>query len=197
MRGYFASIYRSVKSILAGMSITIRYMGRQTVTLQYPQEMVPVAPRYRGFHEYEIERCIACQSCVRACPVNCILLATEGKGKAARITRYAIDYSRCLFCGLCVEPCPTECLHMGKLHDLSGYSRAEMVVEFAELAKAGRRTPDPRWLATARAKPAKAPQWIRVLEEHYHAGNPIQWDTVGTVDVKAKPPKSLSWADRD
>jgi NADH-quinone oxidoreductase subunit I len=185
-----------MSSILTGLGVTIRYLGRRTVTLQYPDEMVPVAARYRGFHEYQIERCIACQSCVRVCPVNCIVLETDGKGKAALVKRYAIDYSRCLLCGLCVEPCPTECLHMGKIHDLSGYSRAEMVVEFTELARAGLRTPEPRWLLKARARGAKAPQWVRVLEEHYRAGPPIQWSTVGTIDAKAKPQKSLSWADR-
>jgi NADH-quinone oxidoreductase subunit I len=195
MQRYFANIYRSLKSILTGLGVTIHYMGKKTVTLQYPGEMVPVAPRYRGFHEYEIERCIACQSCIRACPVACIYLATEGKGKAALVKRYAIDYAKCLFCGLCVEPCPTECLHMGKLHDMSGFSRQEMVVEFAELAKAGRRTPEPRSL-TAALTARRPPEWAKVLAEHYRAGPPIQWSTVGTIDVKAKPRKSLSWADR-
>jgi NADH-quinone oxidoreductase subunit I len=195
MLGYFANLYRSIRSILIGMGVTIRYMGRRTVTLQYPDDMVPVAARYRGFHEYEIERCIACQSCIRACPVACISLETEGKGKAALIKRYAIDYSKCLFCGLCVEPCPTECLHMGKVFDMSGFGREEMVVEFAELARAGRRTPEPRSLAAA-CQRRKVPQWAKVLEEHYRSKGSIPWNTVGTIDVKAKPKKSLSWADR-
>jgi hypothetical protein len=35
---------------------------------------------------------------------------------------------------------------MGKLHDLSGYSREDVVVEFAELAKKNQRTPIPLWM---------------------------------------------------
>jgi NADH-quinone oxidoreductase subunit I len=196
MPGYFANLCNAGKSILAGMRITLRYMGKKTVTLQYPDTMVPVAARYRGFHEYQIERCIACQSCLRACPVSCITLETDGKGKSAVIRKYAIDYARCIFCGLCVEPCPTECLHMGKLHDVSGFSREEAVVDFTELARQGRRTPEPRWMIKARAKGPKAPEWARILDEHYRSGPPIQWDTVGAVDAKATPKPSLSWAER-
>jgi len=196
MRGYFTDIYRAVKSILTGLAVTMRYAGKQVVTYQYPDEMPPVAPRYRGFHEYQIERCIACSSCARACPVDCLTIEAEGKGKAAVLKRYAIDYSRCLFCGLCVEVCPTNCLHMGKVHDMSGYTRGEMVVDFAELARRGRRTPEPHWMLKARKLGKKMPPWARVLDEHYRSGEPISWGQVGDIDVKAKPRKSLSWADR-
>lgn len=196
MPGYFENIRIAIQSIMAGMKITLRYMGKQTVTLQYPDAMVPVAPRYRGFHEYEVDRCIACQGCVRACPVDCITLEAEGKGKTAVIKKYTIDYGRCIFCGLCVPPCPTACLHMGKIHDLSGYSRGEAVVDFTDLAGKGRRTPEPRWIIKARARGGKAPEWIRVLDEHYKAGAPITWKTTGDVDTKADVKPSLSWADR-
>ncbi|MGN6726942.1 MAG: 4Fe-4S binding protein [Tepidisphaeraceae bacterium] len=70
----------------------------------------------------------------------------ESDPKNGQLLRFAIDYSKCLFCALCTEPCPTECIHMGKLHDLSGYSRAEAVVEFAELDKKNQRTPIPLWM---------------------------------------------------
>ncbi len=81
-------------------------------------------------------------------------LPTEGKGMAApvnepeaiKMIRYAIDYSKCMFCALCIDPCPTECIHMGDNHDLSGYDRASMIVEFTELAKQGLQTPLPIWM---------------------------------------------------
>jgi formate hydrogenlyase subunit 6/NADH:ubiquinone oxidoreductase subunit I len=62
------------------------------------------------------------------------------------MTRYAIDYAKCMFCALCVDPCPTECIHMGNLHDMSGYTREDMIVEFTELAKEGLQTPQPLWM---------------------------------------------------
>ena len=154
---YFQNIYDNVRSIAIGMKITIKYCFQKTVTVQYPEQHLHFAPRYRGIHEFEAERCIACDLCVKACPVDCIYIDKTGPRKIDKATgnvdpkggellRYAIDYSKCLFCALCTEPCPTECIHMGKLHDLSGYSRRDAVVEFVELDKQGLRTPIPLWM---------------------------------------------------
>ena len=49
---------------------------------------------------------------------------------------------------------------MGNLHDLSGYDRTSMVVEFTELAKQGMQTPEPLWMSV-RGKPAEWAQQTR------------------------------------
>ena len=77
-----------------------------------------------------VERCIACDNCAKACPVDCIYIESEGKGKNAKLTRFEIDYQKCLFCNLCVPPCPVDCIKMGKDFDLTGYTREDMVVPF-------------------------------------------------------------------
>ena len=84
-----------------------------------------VAPRYRGFHRFDLTTCIACEACARACPANCILVGKERVAgrKGFQITEFTIDYGKCLFCALCVEPCPVDCIFMGSSHDLSCYSR--------------------------------------------------------------------------
>ncbi len=185
MREYFLNIVRSIKSIWIGLAVTLRYVGKHEVTYQYPDDIAPFSSRFRGFHEYEIEKCIACGMCVKICPAECITLTAEGKGKAATVTGYTIDYARCLFCALCVPVCPTSCVHMGKLHDLSGYSRAGTLVDFVDLARRGRRTPEPIWMVQARAKGAKAPAWIRRLDEHYRATAPIVWGPAAKTDRPA------------
>src|SRR3984957_19340699 len=157
---YFRNIYDNAKSIAIGMKITLKYCFQKTVTVQYPEQRLSFAPRYRGIHEFELDKCIACDLCVKACPVDCIYIDKTGPRridkttgtvnmadpKNGQLVRYAIDYSKCLFCALCTEPCPTDCIHMGKLHDLSGYSREDVVVEFAELDKQNLRTPLPLWM---------------------------------------------------
>lgn len=152
---YFRNIYDNVKSISIGMKITLKYCFQKTVTVRYPEQRLSFAPRYRGIHEFEADRCIACDQCAKACPVDCIYIdktaprkidKATGKATGGELLRFAIDYSKCLFCALCTEPCPTECIHMGKLHDLSSYSRADVVVEFAELHKQGLHTPIPLWM---------------------------------------------------
>jgi NADH-quinone oxidoreductase subunit I len=154
-REYFHNIWRTVYTILVGMRISLKYCFAKTVTLQYPDVAPALQPRYRGFHFFEIEKCIACDLCAKACPVDCIYIEKTGPRKIDKVTnvaagglmtRYAIDYAKCMFCALCVDPCPTDCIHMGNLHDMSGYDRESMIVEFTDLAKKGLQTPQPLWM---------------------------------------------------
>ena len=155
IRTYFRNIWQTVYTIVVGMRESAKYCFAKTVTVQYPDVAPVIAPRYRGFHYYEIEKCIACDACAKACPVDCIYIEKTGVRKIDKesgiavggaMTRYAIDYAKCMFCGLCSEPCPTACIHMGNIHDLSAYDRESMIVEFTELAKQGLQTPQPLWM---------------------------------------------------
>lgn len=173
--GYFANIWDNVRSIAIGLKITLKYCFQRTVTVQYPEQRLNLASRYRGIHEFEANKCIACDMCLKACPVDCIYIEKSGPRKIDKTTgnatggellRFAIDYSKCMFCALCTDPCPTECIHMGKLHDLSSYSRAEAVVEFAELDKQNLRTPIPLWME----KSAGKIPWVTEEYERIKAG---------------------------
>ena len=185
---YFKDIYDTCKSISIGLKITLKYCFQKTVTVQYPNERLSFAPRYRGIHEFEAQKCIACDLCAKACPVDCIYidktgprridkvknLVDETDPKNGKLMRFAIDYSKCLFCALCTEPCPTECIHMGKLHDLSSYSREDVVVEFHKLHELGLRTPVPQWMDRNKEKY----QWVKEETERVKAGtlSPRAWD---------------------
>ena len=168
---YFRNIHQALKTVLVGMRITLKYAFAKTVTVQYPDLPPVVQSRFRGFHWFEIERCSACKSCARACPVDCIYVENAGIRKMDKETgfvrggamkRWAIDYSKCMFCGLCTEPCPTQCLTMGNLHDISCYDRKSAIVEFTELAKEGLRTPIPLWMRKKRL-----PAWVAKLKEEW------------------------------
>jgi len=165
IREYFHNIRQTLRTILTGMRISLKYTFAKTITLQYPDVAPALQPRYRGFHYFEIEKCIACDMCAKACPVDCIYIEKSGPRKIDKntgiatggaMTRYAIDYAKCMFCALCVDPCPTDCIHMGNLHDMSGYTRDDMIVEFTELAEQGLQTPQPLWM-----QKEKLPDWAK------------------------------------
>lgn len=177
--GYFQNIYKAMSTIFTGMRITLKYAYAKPITVQYPDVAPVLQPRFRGFHYFEIEKCIACDMCAKACPVDCIYIEKTGPRKIDKETgiakggameRYAIDYAKCMFCALCTYPCPTDCIHMGNVHDLSGYDRESMIVEFTELAKEGLQTPQPMWL-----KGDNLPEWAeKTRTEWVERGKPLR-----------------------
>ncbi|MBI4228184.1 MAG: NADH-quinone oxidoreductase subunit I [Deltaproteobacteria bacterium] len=122
--------------IFRGLMITLRHLlGFKPVTVQYPEEVKQLPPRYRGLHilpaddEGEI-RCVACKLCEVACPTQAISIVAEPAddyGIERRPKVYNIDFMRCVFCGFCVEACPCDALRMGMKYELASYNRAGLI----------------------------------------------------------------------
>lgn len=155
---YFKNIYQAVRTVAAGLRVTLPYHFARTVVVQYPEVAPTLQDRFRGFHAYQIERCIGCEACAKACPTGCIHVGKSGPRKMDKgrdlavggaITEYRIDHRTCLFCGMCTEVCPTGCLRMGSIHDNSCYRQEDLVADFVQLAKQGRRTIEPLWFSKA------------------------------------------------
>ena len=132
MKDWFARVWSGLKTTLIGLSITVPYLFRKPYTLQYPEEVPDIPDTERGLHNFEIDKCIACYQCAKICPVDCITIEDEIKGKNAVLKKFEIDYTKCLFCALCCEPCPTECILMGPTFDLVGYTRDEVIIDYAD-----------------------------------------------------------------
>ena len=142
LNSYFGRIKEVSKSIIVGMGLTFRYLVRpkEIVTIQYgspkhgPVENYLPA-RHRGIHYLETEKCIQCDICAKACPVDCIHMegTRDGdldggwQGDKVQISRFVLDLNKCIFCNLCCEPCPKQCIHMGQEFDLAAYTRSNGV----------------------------------------------------------------------
>jgi NADH-quinone oxidoreductase subunit I len=89
-------------------------------TVQYPEEKVVYAERFRGLHrlmqrEDGNVRCVACMCCPTVCPAHCITIVpaqTDDKGVEKYPAIFEIDELRCVVCGLCVEACPCDAIRM-------------------------------------------------------------------------------------
>lgn len=118
--------------LLAGLSITGRALFRKKETVQYPEERLAPAHRFRGMFRLDEERCIKCTLCSRDCPIDIIYIdwhqeLNEATGKKEKkLDRFDIDLQRCMFCGLCEEACPTEPKSIWlttKTYELATYER--------------------------------------------------------------------------
>jgi NADH-quinone oxidoreductase subunit I len=167
---WFQNIVQAVKTVAQGMDITLWYLlqtfRRKTFTerFEYPELPVPVKPRYRGFHRFDLTTCIGCDKCARACPVDCIYIdkIKNPVGKGFRVNGFTIDYTKCMFCALCVDPCPVDCIFMGSTYDQSCFSRDGCVVDFAKLPVEiawGQATLNPT--AVAASKLETEPVWTK------------------------------------
>jgi NAD(P)H-quinone oxidoreductase subunit I len=111
-----------------GLSVTFDHMRRRPVTVQYPYEKLILGERFRGRIHFEFDKCIACEVCVRVCPINLPVVDWEfdKTSKKKKLNHYSIDFGVCIFCGNCVEYCPTNCLSMTEEYELSTYDRHEL-----------------------------------------------------------------------
>jgi len=90
---------------------------RTPVTIKDPFTR-EAAPRYRGFHDNDVQLCIGCGSCEAICENQAIdLIPIEGvEGVETKDgdsgLRPSIDYGRCCWCALCVDICTTDSLRL-------------------------------------------------------------------------------------
>lgn len=171
MRNWLINVTRAVMSIAKTMHVTLGYFlqtyRRKTFLahFEYPEKPVPVRPRYRGFHRFDLTACIGCDKCARACPVDCIYIDKEKATpplKGFTITGFKIDYTKCMFCSLCVDPCPADCIFMGSNYDISCYTRDGCVVDYAKLPLEvawGQDTLNPT--AVMESKKVSLPVWVK------------------------------------
>jgi NADH-quinone oxidoreductase subunit I len=104
-------------------------------TVEYPDQKPALFPRYRGRIVLTRdpdgeERCVACNLCAVACPVDCIALQkAEDENGRWYPEFFRINFSRCIMCGFCEEACPTYAIQLTPDFEMSEYDRQNMVYE--------------------------------------------------------------------
>src|SRR5881394_3059060 len=108
-----------IRPLIVGFATTFKHMFKKPITVHYPEEKVPVFPKYRGKQvlmrdENGLEKCVACGLCSVACPADAIYLeAAENDGT--------------------VQAGPVGAIFMGKDYELSVYSKDDFVWDKTDL----------------------------------------------------------------
>ncbi|KZB50898.1 NADH dehydrogenase [Thalassospira lucentensis] len=131
--------------LVSGMALTLKYMFKPKVTLNYPYEKGPLSPRFRGEHALRRypngeERCIACKLCEAICPAQAITIEVEPRTDGSRrTTRYDIDMTKCIYCGFCEEACPVDAIVEGPNFEFATENREELLYDKDKLLENGER----------------------------------------------------------
>jgi NADH-quinone oxidoreductase subunit I len=131
--------------LLSGLGLTLRYMFKRPVTINYPHEKGPLSPRFRGEHALRRypngeERCIACKLCEAICPALAITIEAEPREDGSRrTTRYDIDMTKCIYCGYCQEACPVDAIVEGPNFEFATETHEELLYDKERLLANGDR----------------------------------------------------------
>lgn len=129
--------------LFSGLKLTLKYLFKKKITVQYPEEKTPKSPRFRGLHALRRypngeERCIACKLCEAVCPAVAITIDSEVREDGTRrTTRYDIDLFKCIYCGFCEEACPVDSIVETSISEFHFEDRAKSVITKEELLAIG------------------------------------------------------------
>ena len=131
--------------LIRGMWLTLTYIFKPKVTINYPYEKGPLSPRFRGEHALRRyangeERCIACKLCEAVCPAQAITIEAEPRADGSRrTTRYDIDMTKCIYCGYCEEACPVDAIVEGPNFEFATETHEELLYDKEKLLANGDR----------------------------------------------------------
>jgi NADH-quinone oxidoreductase subunit I len=146
------------QGILQGLAVTAKnFVGSFTtpermVTVEYPEQTVPLGENYRSFPFLVTEnatdplgtmRCVACQICEKECPPQCIYIEKSKDKKPDAVGKaqfypavFDIDTSVCMSCGICAEVCPFDAIKMDKVFEVAATDRfGGLLLDRVQLAK--------------------------------------------------------------
>lgn len=103
----------------------LKHLTKKPATTSYPFTPIKVEPNYRGKLEFDPEKCIGCNLCVRDCPAYAIKITNIGT-KEEKKFQLTYDMDHCIFCAQCVDSCRKGALSMTQNVELAAFDRKSL-----------------------------------------------------------------------
>ncbi|WP_294069153.1 4Fe-4S binding protein [Proteiniphilum sp. UBA1028] len=136
---YIRGIFKGLRSLAGGMSVTGKEFLTPKVTMEYPEnrKTLVISDRWRSElimpHDEQNEHaCTACGICMINCPNGTIRVVSasidteEGKKKKI-LDKHLWDYGSCTFCNLCVISCPSDAIVFNNDFEGAVFNRSKLV----------------------------------------------------------------------
>jgi len=136
---YFFDLFKGIRSLLTGLSVTWKELWTKKVTQQYPENRATlvISDRFRAeltmpHDENNEHACTACGICEMNCPNGTIqviskIIETEDGKKKKELDRYVFDLGMCTFCNLCVLTCPSDAIKFTNQFENATFTRKKLV----------------------------------------------------------------------
>jgi NADH-quinone oxidoreductase subunit I len=138
---YTSDIFKGIRSLLGGLSVTWKVLWERKVTSQYPEnrDTLVISDRFRAElempHDDKNEHaCTACGICQMNCPNGTIQVISktidlpDGKKKKI-LDRYVYDLGMCTFCNLCVITCPSDAIRFSNKFENASFTRGKLIMQ--------------------------------------------------------------------
>jgi NADH-quinone oxidoreductase subunit I len=142
-----------IYNLFLGMKVTIKYLFKPAITLQYPKERWTMPERSRGMvglvtnPETGKLNCTACLICMRNCPIRAIYI-TQAKDEAGKRVpdEFVVEAGLCIYCGICEEVCPFSAIKLIPKYEYSTYDKKELIHRKEKLAEIGKGFKYMKWV---------------------------------------------------
>lgn len=175
---YFSGLFGGIRSLLTGMSVTIKELFNKKITLQYPEnrDTLVISDRFRGElvmpHDTNNEhQCTACGICQMNCPNGTIkvvskMIETEDGKKKKILDQYFYNLGMCTFCNLCVITCPSDAIKFTNEYESAVFTRGKLNMKLNQEGSKlkEKKKPEPKPAPVATAEKAEAPKAVEKKE---------------------------------
>lgn len=169
---YFSGLFGGIRSLLTGMSVTIKELFNKKITLQYPEnrDTLVISDRFRGElimpHDDNNEHlCTACGICQMNCPNGTIkvvsrMIETEDGKKKKVLDHYFYNLGMCTFCNLCVITCPSDAIKFTNEYESAVFTRGKLNMKLNQEGSKlkEKKKPEPKPAPVTTAEKTEAPK---------------------------------------